>query len=119
MFPDQEIMHCLPSAVFVEWSIAWDSREDTQNLSIFLRNINQLGFGIRRRQTSAACFRRVPHEHGDFKVVATNITVGIDVAAMEEEIKAKVLLAAKFCVTKESPKSAATDSGLTLNNIGS
>lgn len=115
MFPDQEDHALFARQPFSLNEVSPEIHEKTRkNLSIFLRNINQLGLAYvsDKLQLHVSNVSRMKDNGELLKVVATNIAVGIDVAAMEEEIKElrrqneafQVLLAAKFVSQKEKPE---------------
>lgn len=115
MFPDQEDPALFARQPFSLDEVSPDIREKARkNFSIFLRNINQLGLTYvgDKLQLHISNVSRMKDNGELLKVVATNIAVGIDVAAMEEEIKElrrqneayQILLAAKLNSHKEKPE---------------
>lgn len=115
MFLDQEEQLLFTRQPFSLSEVSPEIHEKTRkNFSIFLRNINQLGLAYvgDKLQLHVSNVSRMKDSGELLKVVATNLAVGIDVAAMEEEIKElrrqnaalQIVAQANLSMHKEKPE---------------
>lgn len=118
MFPDQE-EPAIP-ALFARQPFTLDEvspeihEVSRKNYSALLRNMNQLGLATigDKLQLHSSNVCRMKDSGELLKVAATNAGIGIDILAMEEEIKElrrqneafQILLAAKLISQKEKPE---------------